>query len=106
MSHDEFRAALLDAGLLVDGGVPGLYGHGEAFDAVVRAVDALITETGLVDQPERPRFPPLRKLTRWPCRTISSCTTSTGRRRAGLGEGEAATATGPEAASRRRRRTR
>ncbi len=54
-----YRDALLDAGLLVDSGVPGLYGHGPAFDAVVRAFDAYVTAAGAGDHPERLRFPPL-----------------------------------------------
>jgi seryl-tRNA synthetase len=50
---------LLDQGLLIASGVPGLYGHGEGFDTVLAAVDALITRAGAPDHPERLRFPPL-----------------------------------------------
>ncbi len=59
VGYDEYRAALLDRGLLVDSGVPGLYGHSAEFDAVVRAVDALVTVAGATDDPERLCFPPL-----------------------------------------------
>jgi seryl-tRNA synthetase len=58
-AQDEYRTALLDHGLLVDSGVPGLYGHSPAFDAVVTAFDRLVTEAGAADEPERLRFPPL-----------------------------------------------
>ena len=54
-----FLDDLLAAGLLIRSVVPGLYGHGETFDAVVVAVDALITRTGAIDRPERLRFPPV-----------------------------------------------
>jgi seryl-tRNA synthetase len=54
-----YLTQLLDAGLLVDSGVPGLYGHGAAFDTVVRAFDALVTAAGAADAPEHLRFPPL-----------------------------------------------
>jgi seryl-tRNA synthetase len=54
-----YRDALLDAGLLIDSGVPGLYGHAPAFDDVVVAFDAYVTRAGAGDHPERLRFPPL-----------------------------------------------
>ncbi len=54
-----FREALLDAGLLVDLGVPGVYGRGATFEGICEAVDTLITRTGVGDEPEQLRFPPL-----------------------------------------------
>jgi seryl-tRNA synthetase len=54
-----YRDDLLGAGLLIDSGVPGLYGHSPAFDAVVVAFDAYVTRAGAGDEPERLRFPPL-----------------------------------------------
>jgi seryl-tRNA synthetase len=50
---------LIDHGLLISSGVPGLYGHGAKFDEVLNGVDRLITRTGHVDEPERLRFPPI-----------------------------------------------
>jgi seryl-tRNA synthetase len=57
--QDAFRAELLGAGLVVDSGVPGLYGHSAAFDAVVRSVDRVVTDAGAADSPEHLRFPPV-----------------------------------------------
>jgi seryl-tRNA synthetase len=57
--QEAFLEELLADGLLIASGVPGLYGYGESFDAVVTAVDALITRAGADDRPERLRFPPL-----------------------------------------------
>ena len=50
---------LVEAGLLKRTGVPGVYGRGVVFEAVVDAVDALVSETGRADRPEVVRFPPL-----------------------------------------------
>jgi seryl-tRNA synthetase len=55
----EFLAELLEAGLLIDSGVPGVYGRGEGFELVRWAFDALVTRTTVVDEPERMAFPPL-----------------------------------------------
>jgi len=57
--QDELRQDLLSHGLLVASGVPGLYGHGSAFDDVVTALDRTVTAAAAVDRPERFRFPPL-----------------------------------------------
>jgi seryl-tRNA synthetase len=55
----EFLAELLQHGLLIDSGVPGVYGRGEEFERVRAAFDALVTRTAAVDAPERMAFPPL-----------------------------------------------
>jgi seryl-tRNA synthetase len=57
--QDEFLAELLEAGLLIDSGVSGVYGRGEDFERVRWAFDARVTEAGLGDAPERLAFPPL-----------------------------------------------
>lgn len=54
-----FLAELVEAGMLIDSGVPGLVGRGERFERIRVAVDALITRTASPDQPERMAFPPL-----------------------------------------------
>ncbi len=54
-----FLEQLLAAGLLIDSGVPGVYGRGSAFEEVREAVDELITRTGGDDGAERLRFPPV-----------------------------------------------
>jgi seryl-tRNA synthetase len=55
----EFLADLLARGLLIDSGVPGVYGRGQDFERVRMAFDALVTRTAAVDEPERMAFPPL-----------------------------------------------
>ena len=54
-----FREALLVAGLLIDSGVPGVYGRGAVFEDVRTAVDDLITRHAADDASERMRFPPV-----------------------------------------------
>ncbi len=57
--QEAFRSAVLDAGLLIDSGVPGVYGRGVVFDDVYSAIDRRITEVAGSDDAERLRFPPL-----------------------------------------------
>jgi len=54
-----FLEELLAAGLLIDSGVPGVYGRGAGFERVRGAFDALVTRTAAVDGPERMAFPPV-----------------------------------------------
>ena len=54
-----FLQELLDAGLLIDSGVPGVYGRGEDFERVRSAFDARVSAVAAVDQPERLAFPPV-----------------------------------------------
>ena len=65
----EFRAAtpgqasfmeeLLEAGLLIESGVPGVVGRSDAFEEVRTAVDELVTLVAAPDGAERLRFPPI-----------------------------------------------
>lgn len=55
----EFLAELLEAGLLIASGTPGLYGRGEVFERIRLGFDALVTAAAAGDQPERLSFPPL-----------------------------------------------
>jgi seryl-tRNA synthetase len=50
---------LVDAGLLLESGVPGVYGRGGAFERLRQGVDALVTRAGATDRCERMSFPPL-----------------------------------------------
>lgn len=52
-------AALVDNGLLIETGVPGVYGRGSEFEEVCQAFAALVTRAGADAQPERVSFPPL-----------------------------------------------
>jgi seryl-tRNA synthetase len=54
-----FLAELVANGLLIESGVPGVYGRAGAFERVRSAFDALVTRTAAVDQPEQMAFPPL-----------------------------------------------
>jgi seryl-tRNA synthetase len=54
-----FLRELLDHGLLIASGVPGVYGRGAEFERVRAAVDALVTRAAAVEEPERLAFPPL-----------------------------------------------
>ncbi|HWD10753.1 MAG TPA: amino acid--[acyl-carrier-protein] ligase [Solirubrobacteraceae bacterium] len=55
----EFLAELMAHGLLIDSGVAGVYGRGEAFERVRSAFDELVTRVAAADAPERMAFPPL-----------------------------------------------
>jgi seryl-tRNA synthetase len=57
--QEELRADLFEAGLLIDSGVPGLYGRGTAFEAVMAGFERLVARAGAEERPEVLRFPPL-----------------------------------------------
>jgi seryl-tRNA synthetase len=57
--QEEFLRELLDAGLLIDSGVPGVYGRGDAFERVRLGFDAMVTAASDLEDPERMVFPPL-----------------------------------------------
>ncbi|HEY2717950.1 MAG TPA: amino acid--[acyl-carrier-protein] ligase [Solirubrobacterales bacterium] len=54
-----FLQELLAAGLLIDSGIPGVYGRGAQFERVRSAFDARVTAVAAVDEPERLAFPPV-----------------------------------------------
>jgi seryl-tRNA synthetase len=54
-----FRDDLLARGLLLESGVPGLYGRGSVFEDVRVRLDDLITREVAQDAPEIMRFPPV-----------------------------------------------
>lgn len=58
-TQPEFFEDLVCGGHLLPSGEPGLYGRGMLFEQVRTAFDDLVTRTGVQDQPETPRFPPL-----------------------------------------------
>lgn len=57
--QDAFLCELVDAGLLVASGVPGVYGRGAEFERVRAGFDALVSAAAAADAPERLAFPPL-----------------------------------------------
>jgi seryl-tRNA synthetase len=50
---------LIDRRLLIETGVPGVYGRGEDFERVREAVAALVTRAAAPEEPEQLRFPPI-----------------------------------------------
>jgi seryl-tRNA synthetase len=52
-------SALIERGLLIDSGVPGVYGRGGAFEEAREAVAALVTRAAAAEAPEQLRFPPI-----------------------------------------------
>jgi seryl-tRNA synthetase len=59
MTTEGFRRQLLDQGLLVDAGVPGLYQRSFAFETIVRAVEAYVSRAGSIPSERRLYFPPV-----------------------------------------------
>jgi seryl-tRNA synthetase len=57
--QEAFLAQLIERGVLLESGVPGIYGHGEAFEEVRSRLEAVITREALVRGAQRLRFPPL-----------------------------------------------
>jgi seryl-tRNA synthetase len=55
----EFLAELIDQGLLIASGVPGIYGHGSVFEDVRGRLDAVLTREAESRGAERLRFPPV-----------------------------------------------
>ncbi len=55
----ELLDALFEARLLIDSGVPGVYGRGATFEAIRCGVDALVDAASHPDGPELLRFPPV-----------------------------------------------
>ena len=54
-----FLAELVEHGLLLDTGVPGLYGRSGEFEDVREGVAELVTRAVAPERPERMRFPPI-----------------------------------------------
>jgi seryl-tRNA synthetase len=54
-----FLRALLEQGLLVDGGAPGVLGRGALFEDLRERVDAAVTRAAAHEAPESLRFPPV-----------------------------------------------
>ena len=58
-AYGAYRQQLVEAGLLVPMGVPGLFGRGRDFERVIDGFDAVVTREGAKLQPEVMRFPPI-----------------------------------------------
>jgi seryl-tRNA synthetase len=57
--QEQFLRELLDAGLLIDSGVPGVYGHGETFERIRVAFAALVTAEARAAGAVSLTFPPV-----------------------------------------------
>jgi seryl-tRNA synthetase len=55
----QFLETLLDAGLLIDSGVPGVYGLGGVFEDVIERFERYLTRMGADSRTETMRFPPV-----------------------------------------------
>src|SRR2546423_12961716 len=55
----EFLAELIERGLLLESGVPGIYGHSAEFEDVRSGLDALLTREASTRGAVRLRFPPV-----------------------------------------------
>jgi seryl-tRNA synthetase len=62
-SFGSFRRALLDSGLVLDGGVEGLYGRSLAYERIVAGIVGLTSRTGADDGAVALHFPPV--IPRW-----------------------------------------
>ena len=54
-----FRDALIERGLFLETGVPGLYGRSGTFEDIRLRFDQLVTNAAVADAPEAMRFPPV-----------------------------------------------
>jgi seryl-tRNA synthetase len=59
IAYRTYLDALLGAGLLIDSGVPGVYGLSGTFEDVVERFERYVTRMGAHARPEVMRFPPL-----------------------------------------------
>jgi seryl-tRNA synthetase len=59
LERAELLAALVEHGLLIESGVPGIYGHNEQFEDVRLGLEALLTREAVRHGAQRLRFPPL-----------------------------------------------
>jgi hypothetical protein len=72
--------ALIDHGLLIRTGVPGLYGRGAVFEDLRLRFDELVTRTAVDEHAESMRFPPIlpRRLFEHSSSTSARAATRTG----------------------------
>jgi seryl-tRNA synthetase len=59
MGREEFRGDLLEAGILFDAGVEGLYHHSFFFESLVRGIEGLIVRSANTPHHRRFYFPPV-----------------------------------------------
>jgi seryl-tRNA synthetase len=57
--QEDFLRDLVGAGYVIESGVPGVYGRGDAFERVRLGFDAMVTTVSETESPEHMAFPPL-----------------------------------------------
>ena len=58
-SYDKYRTELIQAGLLLESGVQGVYGLSGTFEGIIEAFERYVTRAGAELNPEVVRFPPI-----------------------------------------------
>jgi len=58
-AYNKYRSELINAGLLIPSGVPGVYGLSDRFENVIEKFDQYVSKRGAERNPEVLRFPPL-----------------------------------------------
>ncbi len=58
-AQQKYLNELFEAGLLIDCGIPGVYGRSALFEEIVERFDQYITRQGAPDNPTAVRFPPV-----------------------------------------------
>ena len=58
-AYEDYQARLVDAGLLIPLGVPGLFGRSGVFEGVIEHFESLVTRHAAPLKPEVMRFPPI-----------------------------------------------
>lgn len=58
-AYRQYHSELVEAGLLIPLGVPGLYGRSGVFEGVIEHFEQFVTQRGAFARPEVMRFPPL-----------------------------------------------
>jgi seryl-tRNA synthetase len=58
-AQERYLAELLAEGLLIESGVPGVYGRSAVFEDIIERFDQYITRVGAADAPTLVRFPPI-----------------------------------------------
>lgn len=58
-AYRDYQEELVEAGLLIPLGVPGVYGRSGVFEGIIEHFEQFVTRMGACHQPEVMRFPPL-----------------------------------------------
>jgi len=59
MGAEDFRRELLSAGLLIDGGVAGIYQRSFRYESIIRGLESYISRSGSIDESRQLHFAPV-----------------------------------------------